>query len=103
MRIQRAERLVHQEQSGVVEQCPADRDALAHAAGQLPWVVFLEACEPGSGQQLDRFRQKHFPIEMADVDLEQDVVEHRAPLEQCIPLKDDAQIRCKGASPFWSR
>ena len=45
-RVERAERLVHQQHVGIVDQGAADRDPLAHAAGQLVRPLVLEAVEP---------------------------------------------------------
>ncbi len=45
-RVERAERLVHQEQCRIVEQRPADRRALAHAARQLPRIAMRERAQP---------------------------------------------------------
>ncbi len=45
MRVERAERLVHQQQRRIVDQRAHQRDALLHAAGQLPRIAVLEAGE----------------------------------------------------------
>src|SRR3984893_583809 len=44
-RVQRAERLVHQQEARLEQQGPADRDPLLHAAGQLARVVVRESLE----------------------------------------------------------
>ena len=51
MRVERAERLVHQHDLGIVHQRAADRGALLHAAGELPGQLLLEALEPDQLQQ----------------------------------------------------
>ena len=43
--VERAERLVHQQQVGVEGERPGDRGALLHAARQLPGIFLLEARE----------------------------------------------------------
>ena len=53
LRIQRAERLVHQQRFGLVDQRARQRDALAHAARKLRRVVVLESLQP---DQLDHLR-----------------------------------------------
>src|SRR5207249_9594427 len=53
-RVERAERLVHQQQFGVVDQRPADRDALAHSARQLMRLLVHEPVETDALQQLSR-------------------------------------------------
>ncbi len=49
-RIERAERLVHQQHLGIARQRTADRGALLHATRQLVGIFILEAAEPGLGQ-----------------------------------------------------
>ena len=43
--VERAERLVHQQDVGVEGQRPGDRGALLHAARELPGIFLLEAGE----------------------------------------------------------
>ena len=43
--VERAERLVHQQQRGRERERARDRDALLHAAGELPRMVVVEARE----------------------------------------------------------
>ncbi len=45
VRVQRAERLVHQQHRGVIGQRAGQRDALLHAAGQLLGIEILKALE----------------------------------------------------------
>ena len=49
--VERAERLVHQEQVGVEGERTGDRGALLHAAGELPGIFLLEA---GEVDEVDR-------------------------------------------------
>ncbi len=51
-RVQRAERFVHQQQLGVVDKRAADRDTLAHAAGQLMRLLAREIVQTDPFQQL---------------------------------------------------
>src|SRR6266540_114937 len=53
-RVERAERLVHEQDLGVVAQGPSDGDALAHAAGELPRERLLEALQADELGQLVR-------------------------------------------------
>ncbi len=46
--VERRERLVHQQDLGIVGEGARDRDALAHAAGELVGVVVREAGEAGA-------------------------------------------------------
>ena len=53
-RVERAERLVHEQDLGVVAQGPGDRDALAHAAGELARERLLEALQADELAELVR-------------------------------------------------
>src|SRR5262249_44393789 len=44
--IERGERLVEHQQRGLMDQCATERDALLHAARQLPGKTLAEAVEP---------------------------------------------------------
>src|SRR2546426_538456 len=46
LRVERAERLVHEEHIGVKSETARDRHPLAHATGELPGVVVGEIGEP---------------------------------------------------------
>ena len=51
-RVERAERLVHQQDVGIVGEHARDRDALLHAARQLARVAVGEALEPDQPHEL---------------------------------------------------
>ncbi len=51
-RVERAERLVHEEDVGVLRERAGERDALAHAAGQLVRALLGEAAEVHQVEQL---------------------------------------------------
>ena len=57
-RVERAERLVHQQQRRIVDQRAHDRVALAHAARQLARVAVGELAEPDRSQQARRARSR---------------------------------------------
>ena len=52
--VERAERLVHQQQVGLGDEAARDRHAHPHAAGQLARIGALEAVEPDAGDRLGR-------------------------------------------------
>jgi hypothetical protein len=52
LRVHRGERLVHQQQIGLVGEGARDRDPLLHPAGQLPRVLSAHVGEPDRGQRL---------------------------------------------------
>ena len=89
-RVERAERLVHQQQLGVIDQRPADRDALAHPARQLVRLFVGEAMQPDAIEQ--RVRRVVVVVDRAlqDADREQHVVERALPRQQGRILEHDA-------------
>ena len=51
-RVERAERLVHQQHARIVNEAPGDADALLHAAGQLGRIFASRSREPDQGEQV---------------------------------------------------
>ena len=101
LRIERAERLVEQNDVGVEQQRAQQGGALAHAAGQRVRIEIFEAGKPVAPQQrqraLARLAQRH----ALDLHAEDDVVEHGAPRQQQILLQHVADAAdgagCVGA------
>ena len=56
-RVERRERLVHQQDVGIEQQRARDRDALLHAAGQLVDALGGEVRKPDEREQLVRARR----------------------------------------------
>jgi hypothetical protein len=54
LRVQRAEGLIHKEYGGIVSERASDRDALAHAAGELPWEQIGSILKPDMSKQRSR-------------------------------------------------
>ena len=52
LRVERGERLVHQQDFRVHHQRAGEIDALLHAAGELVGIVVLEALEPDHGDEM---------------------------------------------------
>ncbi len=48
LRVERRERLVHQQNFGIVGERACDRHALTHAAGKLVWIILGETGETGA-------------------------------------------------------
>ena len=94
-RIERAERLVHQQQRRIVDQRAHDRGTLAHAAGQLARTAVVEFAKPDLGEQLMRARHVGLRIEIAQLELQQHIAEHVAPFEQHRALEHDAEVRLR--------
>ena len=53
-RVERTERLVHEDDFGIVDQRADDVGALAHAAGELVRIAVLEAVEPDAVDEAQR-------------------------------------------------
>src|SRR5579872_2378118 len=91
LRIERSERLVHQDDvHAVVDQCPHDRDALAHAAGKLMRIVMLEPLEADSLQVGDGAASALLPLDALALERELDVGDGAAPGQQVVVLSDVA-------------
>ena len=91
-RIERAERLVHQELRRVVNERATERDALPHAAGELVRVFVLEAAEADRGQQLACAPFGGAAFELLRLRLQHDVAERGAPFQQHGTLEHDADV-----------
>ena len=92
MRIQRAERLVHQQDRRIEAECARQSHALAHALGQrLRIGVFeaLQAClDDGGRDTLSSFGVGY----AGELQAIADIVGHRAPGKQRIALEDVADV-----------
>ena len=91
-RVERAERLVHQDQLGVVDQGAGDRRALLHAAGQLVGVFVLRALEPDHVQQFQPALAARLRRQTQDFGRQQHVLEDAPPLQQQRLLEHHADI-----------
>ena len=99
-RVERAQRLVHQDQRRIVDQRAAEGGPLLHAAGQLIGM-------PVAGNPRARPRRASrapglivVPAQPAHLDLQQHVAEHVAPVDQHVALEDDADV---GVRPAYLR
>ena len=73
-----------------MHQRAADRCALLHAARKLPGKLVFETRESHHLDQLAGVRQAGLVRELAHLDLEHDVLQHRAPGKQHVTLEHDA-------------
>ena len=87
LRIERAERLVHQDDRRIVGERADQRGPLAHAAGQLMRIVVLEAGEADGADQHVRARPRLGVEPPLDVEREQHVLQRRAPRQEIILLR----------------
>src|SRR2546423_1414601 len=90
--VERAERLVHQEDARLVDQGLRERRALAHAAGELMRVVALETGEPDALDPVTRTVLRLAPLDASEPRTRRDVVEHALPRKDRVDLEDVAHI-----------
>jgi hypothetical protein len=87
-----AERLVHQDDLGIVDERAHDVGPLPHAAGELVRVVLLEAGQPdpldGGGRASPALRARH----AAQLERELDVLAQRPPRVEVVGLGDVADL-----------
>ena len=91
-RIERAERLVQQQDRRVEHERAADRGAPLHAAGELPGIVMREGREAAHLEQVERALAVLLARQAHDLDRHHHVLQHRAPIEQQRALEDDADV-----------
>src|SRR5580704_17886494 len=90
--VQRAERLVHQDQFGVMDEGARDRGALLHAARQLLRVFVLVAREAHEVEQVARSRARRLHRQADDFSGQQDVVEDGPPFQEQRLLEYHADV-----------
>ena len=90
--VERAERLVHQQERRRERERARDRDALLHAARELPGVVLLE---PGELDELDHLldaRRALRAVPAQHLERQRDVLRDRAPVVEDGRLEDDPVV-----------
>ena len=92
LRIQGAERLVHEHHARPVDQHTRDADTLLHASAELAGVRALEAGEADEIQVVASLRRPFRRPDPAHLEAELDVGEHGLPREQRMLLKDHSAI-----------
>ena len=91
-RVERAERLVHQDQLGIVDEGARDRGALLHAAGQLLRIFVLVAGEPDQIEQIAGAGPRGLHRQADDFGRQQHVVENGSPFQQQRLLEHHADV-----------
>ena len=90
--VERAERLVHQQQARIADEAAGNGDALLHAAGQFVREAAREIDKPDKVEQFHRpgapFGRRH----AAERQREFDILRRRLPRQQQRLLKDDADL-----------
>ncbi len=92
LRIERGERLVHEQDLRVDRQRAGKIDALAHAAGKLAREIGLESAEPDEGQQIERAPLLPLARMAGDLRADHRVGEHGAPRQEAVLLEDEAAV-----------
>ena len=87
LHVERRERLVHQQQSRIEDQYLGQRDALAHAAGELVRIALLEAGEADAIEPLPRALFRFAAIDAREFQTGEHVVERVAPGHQRFGLE----------------
>src|SRR5690625_1635624 len=92
-RVQRTERLVHEEELRFGAQRTRDGGALAHTTGQLPRIRALEALEAHELGELRRPGSTLLLAAPAQLQWQRDVVKHREPGQEVRLLEHEAKLR----------
>src|ERR1041384_5117146 len=100
LRVNRAERLVHEQDVGLLRQRARDADALLHTAGDLVRIIFLEAVEADELEVLARDRLALLARDALDLEAEFDVGEHRAPGKEAELLENHAAVAPRRVNGF---
>ena len=97
-RIERGEWFVHQQHRGIVDQRATDRHALLHSAGKFARIALLETArgQPSLRSVMARVRDSVLSSPQ-NFSRQQDVVQHRAPLQENRLLKHDSHVVWWGA------
>ena len=90
--VERAERLVHQQQVRLMDEGAAQGDALLHAAGELMRPGVVEGRKTDQRQELAGARPRRLVVAPEDLHREQHIVDHRAPRHQARRLKHEAVV-----------
>ena len=97
--VQRAERLVHQEQRGRERQRASDRHALLHASGQLPRMVAGERGELHEVEHRVDALAAPRAAPAQHLERQRDVLRDRAPVVEHRRLEDDAVVAIEPRPP----
>ena len=97
--VERAERLVHQQQPRPLGERPGDRDALLHAARELVGVPVGEVGEADQLEQLGDARRARGAVDAVQLERQLDVRRDRAPRQQARLLEGDAVVLVEPGLP----
>src|ERR1043166_7983156 len=80
-RVERTERLVHQQDVRIMDQCAANPGALLHAAGEFARILTLKAGQPDQCEQIARALASRGIQPPHHIERKQDIVEDTRPRE----------------------
>ena len=89
-RVEGGERLVEQEQVGVMDERARDRHALRHPAGEVARIRVFESLQADQFDHLAGLGARHRFSDVFDLQRKFDVFDHRPPGHQVRALKDHA-------------
>ena len=92
LRVERGERLVHQQDLRIDRERAGEIDALAHAARKLAREIILEAGQADELQQVERAALLALARVSADLGADHGVGEDGAPRQQAVLLEDEAAV-----------
>ncbi len=93
VRVERAERLVHEQDPRLDDERAHQRNALAHATRKCGRIGILEALEAGLRDAIRHAACAFLALDAGKIEPVADVVGHRTPREQGIALEDVADPR----------
>src|ERR1051326_6837330 len=93
LRVESAERLVHEQDLRLQRQRSSKSNTLLHATRQLVRVAVLEALEPNERQIPPSTDQTRLFVHVLDLEREDDVVEYGPPREEAKRLEYETRVR----------
>ena len=91
-RIERAERLVHQQDVRIVRESPGNRGTLPHASGELPRPRGFEAGNPDQLAQLARLDETRLLVDATQLERQGYVVFDGIPGKQVVVLENHPEL-----------
>ncbi len=92
LKIERAERLVHQHHRGLVGEHAAQRNTMPHAAGELRRIGVVKLGKPQHGQQLGDARWPLCGRDARELKTDLDILAYIEPWQQRVPLEHEADM-----------
>src|SRR5215471_16162664 len=97
LRVEGAERFVHQEDRGIDRERAGEPDALLHAARQLVRILLGRLREADQRQERARPLRRDLGVDALELEAELDIAPRRAPRQQARLLKHEAAVAAGAA------